>query len=149
RCKRGKMLTLGLNYGSHDSAAAIAQDGNILFAIAEERFSHKKHDGEFPIHAIRAALAHAGARLSDLDEVTFGWQPISALRMVDLRNYLTGAHPMALREILRDQSIGWLDEYRKHGERLFCRHFGSPRNGFKRIEHHYAHALSAYPVSGF
>jgi carbamoyltransferase len=143
------MLTLGLNYGSHDSAAAIAQDGNILFAIAEERFSHKKHDGEFPIHAIRASLAHAGARLSDLDEVAFGWQPISAIRMVDLRNYLTGAHPMGLGEILRAQSIGWLDEYRKHGERLFCRHFGPPRNGFKRIEHHYAHALSAYPVSGF
>ena len=43
------MLTLGLNYGSHDSAAAIAQDGEILFATAEERLSRKKHDGAFPM----------------------------------------------------------------------------------------------------
>src|SRR5262249_2249339 len=136
-------------YGSHDAAAAIAQDGNILFAIAEERFSHKKHDGEFPVQAIRAALAHAGARVPDLDEVMFGWQAVSAGRMVDVRNYLTGAHPMRVGDILLAQSIGWLDEYRKDGERVFRRQFGAPKNGFKRIDHHYAHALSAYPVSGF
>src|SRR5262245_39861748 len=143
------MLTLGLNYGSHDSAAAIAVDGKVLFAIAEERLSHKKHDGGFPVHAIRAALAYAGAELSDVDEVAFGWQPFSAMYAADLRNYLTRAHPMNLGDVVRMQSISWLDEYRKNGERLFRRHFGSPRNGFKRIDHHYAHALSAYPVSGF
>jgi carbamoyltransferase len=143
------MLTLGLNYGSHDSAAAIAIDGKVLFAIAEERLSRKKHDGAFPLHAIRAAMAHAGARLVDIDEVAFGWQPFSAVHAADLRNYITGTHPMSLSDVLRAQSVGWLDEYRKNGERLFQRHFGSPRNGFKRIDHHYAHVLSAYPVSGF
>jgi len=143
------MLTLGINYCLHDSAAAIAEDGKLLFAIAEERLSRKKHDGGFPVHAIRAAIAHAGAKLTDIDEVTFGWQPFSAIHMADLRNCLTGAHPMRLGDFLRAQSIGWIDEYRKHGERLFRRHFGSPTSGFKRIDHHYAHALSAYPVSGF
>jgi carbamoyltransferase len=143
------MLTLGINYGSHDSAAAIACDGKILFAIAEERLSRKKHDGEFPVHAIAAALAHAGAKLADVDEVAFGWQSFSAIRAADLRSNITGSHPRPLSDVLRAQSIGWLDEYRKNGERLFRRHFGSPRNGFKRIDHHYAHALSAYPVSGF
>jgi carbamoyltransferase len=143
------MLTLGINCGSHDSAAAIARDGDILFATAEERLSRKKHDGGFPLHAISACLAHAGAELSDLDEVAFGWQPAAAIRSADLRNYLTGAHPMGWWGALRAQSIGRIEEYQKSGERLFCRHFGSPRNGFKRIDHHYAHALSAYPVSGF
>jgi carbamoyltransferase len=143
------MLTLGINYGSHDSAAAIARDGEILFATAEERLSRKKHDGAFPLHAIRACLAHVGAQLSDLDEVAFGWQPLAAIRSADLRNYLTGAHPMGWWEALRAQSIGRIEEYQKDGERLFRRHIGSPRNGFKRIDHHFAHALSAYPVSGF
>src|SRR4051812_9031373 len=144
------MLTLGINYGSsHDAAAAIAQDGKILFAIAEERLSRKKHDGGFPLLAIAGALAHANATLADLDEVVFGWQSFAAIHATDLRNYFTGAHPMAVGDILRAQSVGWLDEYRKHGERLFRRHFGSPRNELKRIDHHYAHALSAYPVSGF
>lgn len=143
------MLTLGINYGSHDSAAAIARDGQILFAIAEERLSRKKHDGGFPLLSIRAALGHAGADMTDLEEVAFGWPRTSTVRAADLRNYFTGEHPMGWRAALRAQSIGRIEEYQRDGERLFRRHFGSPKNGFRRIDHHYAHALSAYPVSGF
>ena len=143
------MLTLGINYGSHDSAAAIARNGEILFATAEERLSRKKHDSGFPMHAIRTCLAHAGVKLSDLDEVVFGWQPAAATRSADLRNYVTGSHPMGWWAALRAQTVGRIEEYQKDGERLFCRHIGLPKSGFKRIDHHYAHALSAYPVSGF
>jgi carbamoyltransferase len=143
------MLTLGMNYGSHDSAAAVSCDGEIVFAIAEERLSRRKHDGGFPVNAIEAALSHAGAKLADVDEVAFGWQPSSAMRAADFRNYLTGAHPMRVSDVVRGQGIGWFEDYRKNGERLFRRHFGTPKNGIKRIDHHYAHALSAYPVSGF
>lgn len=143
------MLTLGINYGSHDSAAAIARNGEILFATAEERLSRKKHDAGFPLHAIGACLAHAGAELSDFDEVVFGWQPAAATRSADLHNYLTGSHPMGWWEALRAQSVGRIEDYQRNGERLFRRHVGSPKNGFKRIDHHYAHALSAYPISGF
>jgi carbamoyltransferase len=143
------MLTLGINYGSHDSAAAIARDGEILFATAEERLSRKKHDSGFPLLAIRACLAHAGVELADIDEVTFGWQHSSAVRSADTRDFLTGAHPMGWWGVLRAQTVGRIEEYQRDGERLFHRHIGSPKNGFKRIDHHYAHALSAYPVSGF
>jgi len=143
------MLTLGINYGSHDSAAAIARDGEILFAAAEERLSRKKHDAGFPLNAIKASLTHARAELQHLDEVAFGWQPFATVRSTDLRNYLTGAHPMGWREALKAQTVGRILEYQTDGERLFSRHLGTPKNGFKRIDHHYAHALSAYPVSGF
>jgi carbamoyltransferase len=143
------MLTLGINYGSHDSAAAIARDGEVLFATAEERLSRKKHDGGFPLLAIKACLAHARAKLVDLDEVAFGWQSASATRSADMRNFFTGAHPMGWWGVLRAQSVGRIEEYQRDGERLFRRRLGQPKNGFKRIDHHYAHALSAYPVSGF
>src|SRR6202048_564670 len=143
------MLTLGINHGIHDSAAAIARDGEILFAPAEERLSRKKHDGGFPVLAIRACLAHAGAELADLDEVAFGWQSVAAVRSADMRNFFTGAHPIGWWGVLRAQSVGRIEEYQREGERLFRRHVGSPKNGIKRIDHHYAHALSAYPVSGF
>jgi carbamoyltransferase len=143
------MLTLGINYGSHDSAAAIARDGEVLFATAEERLSRKKHDSGFPLLAIRACLAHAGVELAAIDEVTFGWQHFSAVRSADMRDFLTGVHPMGWWGILRAQTVGRVEEYQRDGERLFQRHIGSPKNGFKRIDHHYAHALSAYPISGF
>ena len=96
----------------HESAAAIAIDGKVLFAIAEERLSRKKHDGGFPVHAISAALAHANAKVTDLDEVAFGWHSFFAIQGADLRNYLTGADPMPLGDILRAQSVimmaGWI-----------------------------------------
>src|SRR6516165_9249736 len=116
------MLTLGINYGSHDSATAIARDGEILFATAEERISRKKHDSGFPLHSIRAALAYAGAELADLDEVAFGWQQLSATRYADLHNFLTGAHPMGWWGALRAQTVGRIQDYQGDGERLFRRH---------------------------
>src|ERR1700737_4152257 len=143
------MLTLGINHGIHDSAAAIARHGEILFATAEERLSRKKHDGGFPGLAIRACLAHAGAELADLDEVAFGWQSERAVRSADMRSFFTGAHPIGWWGVLRAQSVGRIEDYQRDGERLFRRHVGPPKNGFKRIDHHYAHPLSAYPFSGF
>ena len=143
------MLTLGINYGLHDAAAAIAADGEILFAIAEERLSRKKHDGGFPRLAINACLAQAQASVGDLDDVAFGWQPASSIRKANMKNYLSGSHPMRFYDVVRDLTLGMIDDHRVSGERLFSRHFGAPKNGFTRIDHHHAHALSAYPVSGF
>ena len=54
------MITLGFNYSQmHDSSACIARDGELLFAVAEERISRIKHDAGFPHHAIRACLDFA------------------------------------------------------------------------------------------
>ncbi len=49
------MITLGINYSQmHDSSACIVRDGELLFAVAEERISRLKHDAGFPKNAIRA-----------------------------------------------------------------------------------------------
>ena len=70
------MISLGINYSEmHDSAACIARDGHILFAIAEERLSRLKHDARFPSLLIEACLAAAGIRADQLDFVCFGWPP--------------------------------------------------------------------------
>ncbi len=54
------MLTLGINYTRmHDSSACLVRDGELLFAIAEERLSRLKHDAEFPKLAIQACLDFA------------------------------------------------------------------------------------------
>jgi carbamoyltransferase len=77
---------LGINWYAHDAAAALAQDGRIVFAAAEERFSRVKKDNGFPRRAIRAALSYAGIDLRDIDAVAFGWNapyttPLYTLKM--------------------------------------------------------------------
>ena len=57
------MITLGINYSQmHDSSACIVRDGELLFAVAEERISRVKHDARFPRFAIQACLDFAKVR---------------------------------------------------------------------------------------
>ena len=64
------MITLGFNYSQmHDSSACIVRDGELLFAVAEERLSRVKHDSGFPHRAIRACLDFADVKLDQLDEI--------------------------------------------------------------------------------
>ncbi len=68
------MITLGFNYSQmHDSSACIARDGELLFAVAEERISRIKHDPGFPRLAIRACLDFAKVRPDQLDAICQGW----------------------------------------------------------------------------
>src|SRR5216684_1280742 len=63
------MLTLGINYSQmHDSSACLVRDGELLFAVAEERISRLKHDADFPKNAIRACLDFAKVRAEQFDE---------------------------------------------------------------------------------
>ena len=61
------MNILGISCFYHDSAAALLQDGVLVAAAEEERFSRKKHDAGFPQHAVRFCLAQAGIAERDLD----------------------------------------------------------------------------------
>src|SRR2546430_12615760 len=78
----------------HDSSACIARDGELLFAVAEERISRLKHDPGFPKNAIRACLDFANARPEQLDEVCFGWQTAGPVFRHDLKCYATGKMPL-------------------------------------------------------
>ncbi len=61
---------LGISAFYHDSAAAIIQDGEIIAAAQEERFTRKKHDSNFPFHAVEYCLKEAGTP----DAVWTGWR---------------------------------------------------------------------------
>jgi carbamoyltransferase len=66
------MLILGLNMFHADASAAIVQDGEVVFAIAEERLNRKKHFGGFPALAIQACLDYIGATIYDIDHIAIG-----------------------------------------------------------------------------
>src|SRR5438477_12941976 len=69
------MRILGISAFYHDSAAAIVEDGRIVAAAQEERFTRKKHDASFPHHAIAYCLGAAAAKLADIDHVAFYDKP--------------------------------------------------------------------------
>ena len=95
------MLTIGVNYSQmHDSSACIVRDGELLFAVAEERISRVKHDARFPVHAIEACLAFANVRADQVDEVCFGWQTAGPVFRHDLKMYGSGQWPATYLNVL-------------------------------------------------
>jgi len=142
---------LGISAFYHDSAAALLEDGRIVAAAQEERFTRKKHDARFPLHAIRYCLTEGGIALGDLDRVVFYDKPFVKFERL-LETYLSFAPrgyktfrmaiPLWLREKLFLKDL-LLKELRKmsgsgkwNGELLFS-------------EHHLSHAASAFFPSPF
>src|SRR5882724_837072 len=144
------MLTLGINYSQmHDSSACVVRDGELLFAVAEERISRLKHDARFPQLAIRACLEFTKARAEDLEEVCFGWQAPGALFRHDLKCYAGGSLPATRANLLNSARYYGSMWHQQGGARGFEQHFGRVKARMRHVEHHLAHAISAYAYSGF
>jgi carbamoyltransferase len=144
------LLTLGINYSQmHDSSACIVRDGELLFAVAEERLSRIKHDAGFPRLAIQACLDFAGVPASQLDEVCFGWPCAGAAFRHDLRCFATGKMPANYLNVL-NSTLHFLSMWHQQGgAKRFTQHFGKVKARMRFVDHHLAHAISAYAYSGF
>lgn len=144
------MLTLGINYSQmHDSSACLVRDGELLFAVAEERISRLKHDARFPQLAIRACLDFAKVRAGQLDEVCFGWQTAGPVYRRDLNLYATARWPANYLNLLNSTRHFLSMWHQNSGANPFRRIFGSPKKQLRFVDHHLAHAISAYSYSGF
>ena len=143
------MISLGLNYSEmHDSSACIARDGEVLFAIAEERLSRQKHDARFPELAIRACLDFAGVQPQELDHVCFGWPPATAALKHDLKCMATGSVPRDYVDLVSTLRRNLSFTRQQNGERPFRARFPTTKASFRFIDHHLAHAISAYAFAG-
>src|SRR5215470_2960376 len=144
------MITLGLNYSQmHDSSACLVRDGQLLFAVAEERISRVKHDARFPALAIQACLNFSKLLSDQVDEVCVGWQAPGAGYRHDLKLFATGQWPVTYLNVLnstRNFASMW---HQRGGENPFTRQLGPTKARFRFVDHHLAHALSAYSYSGF
>ena len=120
----------------HDSAAALFIDGELIAAAAEERFSRKKHTGDFPIGAISYCLAEGGVTLGDVDEIvhSFDFAPHRAVYSFDP---ITAAlyRDVYSREAVLAQVTRYLDGY--------------PGDRVGHVDNHLDHAASAYFCSGW
>jgi carbamoyltransferase len=144
------MITLGVNYSQmHDSSACLVRDGELLFAVAEERISRQKHDARFPQNAIQACLDCAGVTAGQLDEVCFGWQVPGASFRHDLKCYALGKMPVNYLSGL-NSTLHFLSMWHQDGGgKRFAQNFGAVKARMRFVDHHLAHALSAYAYSGF
>ena len=144
------MITLGINYNkTHDSAACIVRDGDLLFAVAEERLSRIKHDAKFPALAIQACLDFVGVKASQLDEVCFGWTTAWPGFRHDLKCLLSGGLPLTYLNVLTSTLYFLSMWHQEGGAKSFIQRFGSVNGGMRHVDHHLAHAISAYAFSGF
>jgi len=142
---------LGISAFYHDSAAALIQDGNIVAAAQEERFSRIKHDERFPKNAVKYVLEEGKIRLSDVDYVVFFEKPFLKFERL-LETYLAFA-PQGFKSFSLAMPI-WLREKLFQKKYLFDLLHELDEN-FKDIkklkfsEHHYSHAASAFYPSPF
>ena len=167
------MYTLGINAVYHDSAACLVQDGRVIAAAEEERFTHIKHGKrpipfstyELPFHAIDYCLREAGIALVDVDRIAYsydpslllgrhqgsaaislplepsahptpdewesGWDPLFLSAIVNAPRHLAGGVPLHLQARFRGA---------RSAELIKRWHF---------VEHHLAHAASAFHASPF
>jgi carbamoyltransferase len=144
------MITLGVNYNkTHDSSACIVRDGELLFAVAEERLSRIKHDARFPALAIQACLDFAGIKADQVDEVCFGWTTAGPGFRHDLKCLASGGLPLTYLNVLTSTLYFLSMWHQEGGGKTFTQRFGAVKGGMRHVDHHLAHAISAYAFSGF
>lgn len=145
------MKILGISAYYHDSAAAIIEDGEILAAAQEERFTRKKHDPGFPTNAVKFCLQYAGATLDQLDAVVFYDKPLLKFeRLLEtyyafvpkgLPSFMTAIpvwlkEKMFLKRLIREE-LSNIEKYEPAKLKLLF------------PEHHLSHAASAFYPSPF
>ena len=145
------MRLLGISAFYHDSAAALIEDGRIVAAAQEERFTRKKHDPGFPAQAIRYCLDAAGINLDSVDNVVFFEKPLIKFERL-LETYLANA-PHGFRSFRLAMPL-WLKEklfQKRNLEKALAEFAAASRLSGKLLfaEHHLSHAASAFFASPF
>lgn len=145
------MIILGISAFYHDSAAALIQDGNIIAAAQEERFTRKKHDPGFPKESVEYCLKEADINLTDVDHIVFFEKPFIKFERL-LETYLASvpagfksfrmAIPVWIKDKLfqKGNLIDLLENFENSGE---------IEDKLLFAEHHQSHAASAFFPSPF
>lgn len=139
------MYILGISCFFHDAAAALLKDGELVAAAEEERFTRKKHDYNFPAHAIQFCLRRAGIQGQDLDYVVFFEKPLIKFERILMTVMQT--FPKS-RKVFQESMMTWL------GEKLWIKSLIKDRLGLAAdkilfSEHHLSHAASAFFCSPY
>ena len=149
---------LGISCYFHDASACLIQDGVIVAAASEERFTRKKHDSDFPINSIQYCLSEAQITLQEIQTISFYEKPI--LKFERILHEFIHSFPRNLKQFYHNMPV-WL------GKKLFMHHtiekelkemlkVSLTKKQLKKyqpdiyfIPHHLSHAAAAYHNSPF
>jgi carbamoyltransferase len=138
------MKILGISAFYHDSSACLVQDGEIISAVQEERFTRKKHDSAFPVNSINFCLTNNKLSVDDLDYVAYYDKPFLTFERI-LETYLEFA-PKGIRSFIKAMPL-WIKK------KLWMKEVIRKELGYKGniifTEHHESHAASAFFPSPF
>ncbi len=140
-------IILGLNCNHADSSACIIKNGELLFAIEEERINRIKHWAGLPYASINACLKYTNIDLSEITDISINTNPLSNLNhkiIYFLKNYLLGKKKFELANRLKKKLTLKKD----------LNNFFLPKNLSKKvkihyIDHHISHIASAFYPSNF
>jgi carbamoyltransferase len=138
---------LGLNAYHGDAAACLVIDGHLVNAAEEERFNRIKHCAGFPTLAAEWCLADAGLAAADLDYVAVGRDPKAHILRRTSWTLVHGIRPGFIRHRLG--YLGRISSIRDELEDALSLERGTLRAEVHHVEHHQAHAASAFFVSPF
>ena len=145
------MRVLGLSAFYHDSAAALVEDGSIVAAAQEERFTRIKHDPAFPAQALRYCLEQAGGGADGIDRIVFYEKPFLKFERL-LETYIAFA-PRGFASFRRAMPL-WISE-KLFQRDLLLKELKAIDPALARAErlcfaeHHVSHAASAFFPSPF
>lgn len=139
------MYILGISCFYHESAACLIKDGKIIAASAEERFTRKKHDSDFPKEAIAFCLRQAGIKISKVDYVVFYEKPFLKFQRILLSTMVS--YPSAFRLFAKAMLVWFTDKLWVRS--IITSELKIPAKKVLFVPHHISHAASAFYPSGF
>ena len=138
------MNILGISCFYHDSAACLIVDGDVVAAAAEERFSRKKHDNDFPELSIGYCLKKASLNVNELDAIVFYEKPIWKFERI-LHQHLE--HFPKSYKAFFDTTGSWINQ--KLSIKKILQEVLGYSGEVVFLPHHLSHASSAYYLSPF
>ena len=139
------MNILGLSFFYHDSSAALVQDGRLVAAAEEERFSRKKHDSGFPGLAIEFALKRGGITIHDVDFVVFYEKPFVKFERMLMTALATFPRSSA---VFRESMQRWISD-KLWIKSMMQRELDVPASKLLFADHHMSHAAASFFTSPY
>ncbi len=139
------MYILGISCFYHESAATLIADGKVIAASAEERFTRKKHDSEFPKMAVDFCLKKAEINAKDLDYVVFYEKPFWKFQRILLSTLAT--YPVASRLFAKSMTVWLIDKLWVRS--IIADELEITPSKILFVPHHISHAASSFYASPF